>query len=535
MSERRFKRDREQRLLREERRRRRLNRAAIAGGAAFCAGAFAAPAASAATFTVTNTTDGDAGSLRDAVNQANAAGTDDDIVFQSGVTGQIALTSGDIEITDAVNIHGPGASALTVSGGGIVRIFRIEGNDPDDVVSISGLTMADGYAPEQGGAIENIFTDLTISDSTIADSDAGQDDNGIGGGLATSGETTIVRSTITGNTVAQNGGKYGYGGGVGVLYGGSLAMRDSVVSGNEAERGGGGVGFYRVNSNGENLIERSTFTGNYAVAGGAVALSFILRASSPLRIDSSTLSGNTADYAGGGLVEGLFVGTNTYVTNSTISGNQATVGGGVYHYASYTDAYGPAARELHMTGVTVANNHADNAGGGIARRVGTGGVVQLTDSIVADNTTDGAGPDLAENGSPGPGDEIAARYSLIETPGSPFTDQGRNITGKDPQLGPLDNNGGPTLTQAPSLTSPVLDKGIAGGLTTDQRGMGRPFDIQGIASSPGGDGSDMGAVEQDRPAAPAPPAKTKKKKCKKKRAKGKAGAAKKKCKKKKKK
>src|SRR5262249_17929183 len=76
-----------------------------------------------------------------------------------------------------------------------------------------------------------------------------------------------------------------------------------------------------------------------------------------------------------------------------------------------------------------------------------------------------------------------------------ITTTGPNVTGLDPQLGGLANNGGPTQTQAPRPTSPVLDKGNAFGLTSDQRGVIRPIDFPGIGNTPGGDGSDVGAVE----------------------------------------
>jgi hypothetical protein len=247
-----------------------------------------------------------------------------------------------------------------------------------------------------------------------------------------------------------------------------------------------------------------------------------------LRIDSSTIAGNEAFYGGGGLVIGPFMGRDTYVTNSTIAGNEADVGGGVFHYGSNPDG----GRELFLTGVTIAGNEASNAGGGIARFDSTHGVVQLTDSIVADNAAPDD-PDIASP-SPGPGDEVAARYSLIETPGSPFTDQGRNITGKDPQLGALALSGGPTAVLFPSATSPVLDKGLSSGLTSDQRGEPRPVDNPGIFNSPAGDGADLGAVESAAQTAPLVKH-PKKKKCKKKRKKGKSAAAAKKCKKKKKK
>src|SRR5437870_998206 len=69
-----------------------------------------------AAFHVTTLTEGVAGSLRDAITQANTHGGADTITFQPGLTGTIALTSGELDITDDLTITGPGADKLTVSG-----------------------------------------------------------------------------------------------------------------------------------------------------------------------------------------------------------------------------------------------------------------------------------------------------------------------------------------------------------------------------------------------------------------------------------
>ncbi len=55
----------------------------------------------------------------------------------------------------------------------------------------------------------------------------------------------------------------------------------------------------------------------------------------------------------------------------------------------------------------------------------------------------------------------------------------------NPQLGPLQNNGGPTPTHALLPNSPALDKGNSAGIPVDQRGRTRPFDIPGIAPATG--------------------------------------------------
>src|SRR6187397_2300382 len=78
------------------------------------------------TFTVTNLLDTGAGSLRAAVVDANSNPGADTIDF--AVTGTIGLTSGELDITDSVTINGPGASAMTVSGSGMSRVFGIAGD-----------------------------------------------------------------------------------------------------------------------------------------------------------------------------------------------------------------------------------------------------------------------------------------------------------------------------------------------------------------------------------------------------------------------
>ena len=108
--------------------------------------------ANAATFTVTNTNDSGAGSLRQAVLDANLSGVANTINF--AVSGTIVLTSGQIRIGSPLSIVGPGASSLAIDGNANSRIFAIvESNAPacpaltgpnDFPVSISGLTLRNG-------------------------------------------------------------------------------------------------------------------------------------------------------------------------------------------------------------------------------------------------------------------------------------------------------------------------------------------------------------------------------------------------------
>jgi hypothetical protein len=235
--------------------------------------------------------------------------------------------------------------------------------------------------------------------------------------------------------------------------------------------------------------------------GGIVAIE-------PLTLSGDDIAGN-ASYAGGG----VYAGTLT-VTGSTISGNTVTGYGG-----------GINAGSLEMTGSTVTGNTASGiyGSGGIAVGDGStivgstitgnrataangpgGGIrvfqgdVTLEDSVVSGNTA-ATGPDVSSSSAG------SASFSLIgNTSGSMLSTDGTDIIGTDPMLGPLQANGGPTLTMAPLPGSPLLDAGKAFGVTTDQRGFSRTVDLPGVANAAGGDGTDIGAVELQASEAPAP-------------------------------
>jgi hypothetical protein len=117
MSPRSIRRAQARRAARDERRaalRRRRSLAAGVVGAALLAPA----GAQAATFTVTNTSDSGAGSLRAAITSANGGAGPDEIVFDPAVTGLIRLTTGQLTISanEDLTITGPGRDVLSISG-----------------------------------------------------------------------------------------------------------------------------------------------------------------------------------------------------------------------------------------------------------------------------------------------------------------------------------------------------------------------------------------------------------------------------------
>ena len=427
-------------------------------GATVAAAGFAASASGASAIEVNTLADPGNGNcndglctLREAVALANSNPDASTITFQAGLTGTINLnpTSGQLLITAPVTIQGPGASRVRVSGDEgnpatfSVRPFAVTAGPS----AISGLTIADGVGRATsastdfpGGLIYHQDSALTLDGVVLTD---GYTFGEPGGAIySLNGSLTITNSTIADSSAIQAGTD---GGGIASEDGTLLSIRNSTISANIAVGEGGGVF-----SNGTDAVEiaDSTISGNAAVDAPSVGggLSFSATGGS-LSITNSTFSGNAASAQGGGM--NLRTGTMT-ISNSTIAGNSLT------SPASPGDS------------------------GGI-RRSGTNNTT-ISSSIIADNLPTDLGSAVIAN-------PVTVGNSLVEVPSatgsileSPL---GSNLTGVDPQLGPLAANGGPTLTQAVPPTSPAIDKGVANGLAIDQRGLPRTS----------GAGTDIGAFE----------------------------------------
>ena len=443
--------------------RRAAERKGFAAGAALALGAVLAPeVAHAATFTVTNTNDSGAGSLRDAVAQANAAGGADTIDFS--VTGTITLTSGELDITESVTIDGPGRHDLAISGNDNSRIFNVDDGSPGTLqnVTIQDVTLTDGFLPglgSQGGAILS-HENLTILDAEITGNIAWQ----AGGIHHTLGSFTIESSSISSNT-----GVLGRGG-IDVYAATNVSLSNVTIANNEASSFGGA---YLVNI-GTLAIENSRIVDNEANSFAGIGI-WDGSQTNPALIHKSTISGNSATQWGGGI---HVRGTTLTIENSTISGNVAGTGEG-----NYGRGGGLYARTSPITlrHSTVVNNTADDAGGNIMLYDPT---VSLTiESSIVANGIAPVGSDFLIND----GGTVTANYSLIEIPPVGMTGA-NNIVAVDPQLGPLQDNGGFTQTHLPAGTSPVIDAGDPAPTSppsTDQRGGPR------IANGT----IDMGSVE----------------------------------------
>jgi hypothetical protein len=401
--------------------------------------------------TVTNLTDHDLGSLRDAIAITPAGGTVD---FQPGLSGTINLTTGELGISKNLAISGPGADVITVSQNKASRVFNIVA--PFNV-RISGLTVANGWSPN-GGDIYNSGI-LSISGLTITNGwaiDVGA--VGEGGGLYNAGGTlTITDCTVSSNHAGFNGGGI-------ENSGGTMTITHSTIAGNFSG-GGGGI----VNA-GTMTITYSTISGNNATTGGSGGIGNF----GTLNVSNSTVSDNYSNnYAAG--MENLEGSANATFTDCTFSGNFAASGSG----AALANVYGA---QLTIANSTISNNSTGgygSFGGGGIYTDGTG-QIRLRDTIVAGNIDHSAnsfpdvsgaissqGHNLIGDGTGGSG---YAPTDLVGTSSNPI----------DPKLGPLQDNGGPTFTMALLPGSPAIGAGDPTGAPEwDQRGPGYPRIVNG--------------------------------------------------------
>jgi hypothetical protein len=249
------------------------------------------------------------------------------------------------------------------------------------------------------------------------------------------------------------------------------AFVGTITIGRSKFSANGGGGLYILPRSAQSVsIQDSTISGNTGGTGGLV-LYAIQSEANPMTVQRTTISGNTT---GGVFVVGR---AQLNVENSTITGNSVTGnlrgGGGI---AAISVAGGTPDIVVRLS--TIAGNSAETVGGNMEMRRAN---LTLENTIVG-NGTSPADPDITIS----IGNTLTANYSLIQTP--PRAIGANNITGQDPQLGPLENNGGPTLTMRPVDTSPVVNAGdpaFAAPPATDQRGVPRI----------GRSRVDMGAVE----------------------------------------
>jgi hypothetical protein len=265
---------------------------------------------------------------------------------------------------------------------------------------------------------------------------------------------------------------------------GPLVLDSDTLSGAGARStvitGGGGTRV--INATNSSQISGVTVTGgngtNPAVANPPIAngLGGGIAVTGTLGLLNSQVVGNTAAQNGGGI--GLGSGDNLVMVGSTVAGNQAPTGGGIYsaneavivQIANSTVSgnvavggegggmYGGAGSPFVLLNTTVAGNQAATAGA-----IRSADPVQFRNTILFGNS----GTECVLLAS------VTANNSLAEDGTCGLSGNG-SITGVNPALGPLANNGGPTDTRAIGAGSIAVNRGGANCQATDQRGVTRP-------------------------------------------------------------
>jgi hypothetical protein len=367
-------------------------------------------------------------------------------------TGNLFLTNCDFSGNQAIggtSALGPrvtsypamGGAIFLQSGSGVFSNCRFASNSTHVASGYNGVSAGGGAFYMANG---NLAMDYCrIEGNRTTGGDTGQyGGSGLGGGLnLTKGAVNITRSLIRGN-IASGGAAENYNGGVG--RGGGIYIDSATVT-----------------------IAQTSVIDNMARPGNDHYLFMRQGPGIP---------------SGGGIFN---MGQDVRIINSTFAQNQAVAGTPQVYYAGAYDgsAYGAGiynSGTIALQFSTLARNTNVSVGQSIAAYlVGDGiyntGVVTLENSIVAFHPHgDFEGP-IVDGG-----------HNISSDSSGHFTTSLENI---DPKLGPLADNGGPTLTMPLLDGSPAIDAGGITGPFFDQRGNSRPF----------GSGFDIGAVEQSPP------------------------------------
>jgi CSLREA domain-containing protein len=370
-----------------------------------------------------------------AVSVSSAASlTLDEVTIQTSSTQQYGgaiYSEGAINVRDSSligNNAGAGGGAI-FNNEGTVDLVNAHLTNNDAIGGGGGAIFSDGGPISmQGGSITESESGLLGGAGIYANDGSlelfgvtlsNNDSAGEGGAILNeNAHLTIVNSSIHDNSaLALGGGIYSQAGG---FTAGSLSITDSSISSNTAFEGAG------LYNDGLATVSGTTFHGNTASPGGS---------GGAINNDAGTLT----------------------VTNSTLSENSAPAGGGGIH----SRAGGTVSGSTTVVGSTIASNTGGDAGG-----IYLQGVVQLSLTVLANDAHNCAGTGTIT--SLGPNLEDADTCDL-SGPG--------DLINADPALGPLADNGGPTLTHALLAGSDAIDAGAdCPPPATDQRGAIRPAD-----------------------------------------------------------
>ena len=422
----------------------------------------------------------------------NSTSDDNDTGFGGGLrnTGVAHLT----ECTISGN-----STSLGGDGGGIYNLGEL---------TLHTCTVTQNRAL-RGAGIAHDGSALTIDASSLTHNATYAENNGGGGALyTTGGATTITQSALAENAAGGSGGGIEYY--CGYQREGALIIEESVIRNNQATTSGGGLIYSSDEESGRcSLALRKTLVeGNQAMDGGGLR---ILRPR--VTISDSTLRNNIATQDGGGLMARISDGyIDMTVLRTTISGNQAgTSGGGVYIASPdqtfdmqfinstisgntvisgtgggfYLGESNDSLRIALINSTVTANGAAQGAGVHVFHQDSSfemTGTLRLTNSLIADNLGSDCGGETADN-VPFSGQRVTSFGHNLDSDGTCLPEgvrQPSDLPNGNANLGPLADHGGATFTHALLAGSQALDAGddavcasepVAG---IDQRGVTRP-------------------------------------------------------------
>jgi hypothetical protein len=369
------------------------------------------------------------------------------------------------------------------AGGGVEE-------DGTGIVNINNSLIADNTCLNQGAgiwldAINGGTATLNVTNSVVRGNTAGM----LAGGIGQAGSSTV---TISNSTIADNT-TTGFGGGFGDQNNlGTLVVQNSLFLNNKAGTNGGGI----QEGGPSTTITNSEIKGNAAGINGGMPIgssggkpNTVMGSGGGLFVDGgaltltdSTIADNTATINGGGIE--LDTTAPSTITNTTIVGNTALNSGGIGNGGGIDDG---ATGTVALVDDTITNNFAVN-GGGIFFAGTTGLTIQNT--ILAQNSVTGVGTDFDFTGAI-TGVDLGGNLIGVGNPAvfTVSTLQGTAAHPLNPELAGLANNGGPVAgatgtqmiveTEAELPGSPAIGKGVANGITTDERGAPRinTFDV----------------------------------------------------------
>ena len=410
-------------------------------------------------------------------------------VFNDG-DGSSSVTPGTANMT--VNNCTFSNNSAVIGGGGGIYSFCGFGNTD---VTLTNTDLTANVSGFSGGiCFQNFLGDgtarLTMTSCVVRNNSASFE----GGGIEIQDAMAIItNTTVSGNLAVLSGGGISIDDGLPSAFLSQVTFANCTISNNSTEDAGGGI----FNKGTELDLIRCTIGGNSAQFGGGIFSEpggGVDNINRNVTLENSTVSSNSAvpqnnGGAGGGIFNGAAGPSNATIEliNSTVSGNSAVEGGGIYNEADGSSEDSPGIGIVTVKNSTLSGNSA-TFGGGIFTVLPTGrfGIapVDLANSIInagssgenivamEDGTITSSGYNLSSDAAGG--DATIGPGGLLNGPG--------DIRNTDPLLGPLKNNGGPTMTHALLSHSPAIDAGDPNfnpylfnpPLLYDQRGPGFP-------------------------------------------------------------